>query len=730
MISRELNRLTTGEGVELLSARGIHGKRAEMEKAVEEVLGHALSLNLLGAYLDAIHGGDVNQREQLKLGEVIDPAVDPDAVGDDSARYARRAARIIEGPVARFEALADRGAETAILYMAGLFDRPAEREALDALLAPPAIPGLTDVFHGIPDGERYRRRRNAITRLRKMRLLNPEDKSDPGSLDAHPIVRAHFGKRLKEHMPDAHGQARSRLYDFYRYRGLPEAFRTPEAYGLLVIKGIFPDEPLDAAVQGILAGELTAEDAPQFPPTIFGASREKLTKAAALIGTAAFDETLANFLPGDLEGMQPYFAAIAHGCAAGRHQEAFSEVYWPHVGRGNEAFIAKKLGALNANLAALTTFFDIVWRVPAKSLRDRDKKLILNNAAFALQALGRPREAIEPCGSSMNEAIAGENWEDAAIEAINISELYLTFGNISKAVEVAGRGVAYADNSGNLERREYTHAALANALHQTGEPGKAAALFGEAEAMQAKRQPSRPKLYSLRGYQYCDLLLAQGEIQAVIDRATYAIQVARRNNWLLDIALDNLSLGRAHASLQARSAAEAGSDPAARTSLFSGWFGRPAPRPDEKVRTQDADKARQHLDAAVDGLRRSNRDDHLPRGLLARAAFRRQTGESGAAATDLDEALDIARRGEMSLHLTDWRLESARLAAGGPAALRAEAETHRAEAQKLIDATGYERRLPELAAIRACLDGKLPAARLGPDLDDKGRPSLHWLKPG
>ncbi len=30
--------------------------------AVEDVLGHALSLNLLGAYLDAVYGGDVNQR--------------------------------------------------------------------------------------------------------------------------------------------------------------------------------------------------------------------------------------------------------------------------------------------------------------------------------------------------------------------------------------------------------------------------------------------------------------------------------------------------------------------------------------------------------------------------------------------------------------------------------------------------------------------------------------------
>ena len=52
---------------------------------------------------------------------------------------------------------------------------------------------------------------------------------------------------------------------------------------------------------------------------------------------------------------------------------------------------------------------------------------------------------------------------------------------------------------------------LADALHQAGQNDGAEALFREAEAMQAEQQPDYPLLYSLRGFLYCDLLLAAPE---------------------------------------------------------------------------------------------------------------------------------------------------------------------------------------------------------------------------
>ena len=44
-------------------------------------------------------------------------------------------------------------------------------------------------------------------------------------------------------------------------------------------------------------------------------------------------------LPDTLQEMEPLFAAVMHGCLAGKHQEAFDDVYWKGISRGNEGFI-------------------------------------------------------------------------------------------------------------------------------------------------------------------------------------------------------------------------------------------------------------------------------------------------------------------------------------------------------------------------------------------------------
>ena len=68
-----------------------------------------------------------------------------------------------------------------------------------------------------------------------------------------------------------------------------------------------------------------------------------------------------------------------------------------------------------------------------------------------------------------------------------------------------------------------------------------------------------------------------------------------------------------------------------------------------------------HLDTAVEGLRKAGDETYVPCGLLARAAFRRDTGEWDRAQEDLAETHEIATRGGMRLHLADYHLERARL---------------------------------------------------------------------
>ena len=142
-----------------------------------------------------------------------------------------------------------------------------------------------------------------------------------------------------------------------------------------------------------------------------------------------------------------------------------------------------------------------------------------------------------------------------------------------------------------------------------------------------------------------------------------------------DIALDHLSLGRAHL-LAARAE------------------GRDV-----------CEDAKTHIDLAVDGLREAGTQHRLPHGLLARADLYLFTGDLTEARAALNEALDIATRdpaGPMKLFVTDCHLGYARLALAEKKPDVARREL--AQARVLIDETGYHRRDAELAELEGRLD--------------------------
>ncbi len=214
-----------------------------------------------------------------------------------------------------------------------------------------------------------------------------------------------------------------------------------------------------------------------------------------------------------------------------------------------------------------------------------------------------------------------------------------------------------------------------DALLQAGQWADAADRFGEAEAMQRDRQPDLPLLYSVQGYRWCDLKLAQGRAGEVAARADYMIR-GEGSFSLLTKALYRLVAGRA-----AHLAAAEGV-------LDDGSGSNPG----------------QRLDDAVEGLRAAGQTWFLPPGLLARAAWHRDNGALELARQDLIEAFDIAERGGMRPFLADCEIESAwlRLAASSPSAedlTAAAAAIERAAA--IVAATGYHRRDPDLSLARA-----------------------------
>ena len=66
-------------------------------------------------------------------------------------------------------------------------------------------------------------------------------------------------------------------------------------------------------------------------------------------------------------------------------------------------------------------------------------RFLLSGAGYALHALGRLKDAVEPRCSAMSRAIKGEDWREAAIAAANLSLLLLTLGELDAAVDYGRR---------------------------------------------------------------------------------------------------------------------------------------------------------------------------------------------------------------------------------------------------------------------------------------------------
>ena len=83
--------------------------------------------------------------------------------------------------------------------------------------------------------------------------------------------------------------------------------------------------------------------------------------------------------------------------------------------------------------------------------------------------------------------------------------------------------------------------------------------------------------------------------------------------------------------------------------------------------------------------------------LAALAGLYREMGDYERAWGDLEEAKDIAERGEMKLHLTDYHLEAARLC--GVEGKKEDARDHLEGARALIEETGYHQRDSEVEEL-------------------------------
>src|SRR6202795_2561357 len=117
-LRRDLEQLSCDAGAQLLRALGVKGDEAELRSASDEFSGHCFALTLLGSYLTDAYDGDIRCRSEVSGHLAHDP------------RQGVHARKVMES----YQTWLGEGAEQAVLRMLGLFDRPADKTALEALL--------------------------------------------------------------------------------------------------------------------------------------------------------------------------------------------------------------------------------------------------------------------------------------------------------------------------------------------------------------------------------------------------------------------------------------------------------------------------------------------------------------------------------------------------------------------------------------------------------------------
>ena len=632
-----LEELPLEAAVDLLRQMGVRGTDDEMAQAAEDYFRHALSLTVLGHFL-AVKGGDIRQRDRVKFETASETR---------NQRISRNAWHVLEAYEVWLASPEGNLADAQVLRLTGLFDRPASPDCLDALRRAPAISCLTDALLPLSDDAW-----NAVLlRLHEAHLIQlrfPAD--DPASwalrpeprqvaLDAHPLIREYFAKRLREQ--NAHGfqAAHSRLFDhlcqttMYRPETLDGLLPLYQAVG----HGCLAERPKEALNDVYINRILRGGEA---------YSTHKLGAIGANLGAVAafFEAPWSSFGPTFNEADQGWlFSETAYSLfALSRLNEAqapmraglhmFAKV-------GDFLNVARSAGNLSELELALGRLDEAVFSA-SQAITAADHMHDGPWAAFQRMALRTTAaDALHQRGGAVDRAEARYLFEQAERRQRDLQPqldcLYALLGFQYNDLIVAP-----------------TERAAWKALLSPDETCP----FPRSSGNDPSGTSSREALQTSLDREQLDELRALDEAE---HRAVKSLVWVVPRGSLLDFAIDLLSL--------------------ARVALYRALL-----LPTLRSVTESQD-----LEGALDSLRKAGQAQYLPLALLTASLHHHALNRDPEAAERfLSEAQRIAERGPMPLYLADVHLHRARL-------FRNKAELEKA--RDLIRKHGYGRRREELA---------------------------------
>ncbi len=170
---------------------------AAFQEVSTELGGHALALILLASCLVEYFGGRLADWRVALASDADDLAI------DDPYRHARRVIRSYDRLISDSDTVAARTGRQ-VLFQLGLFDRPASTDLLRMLRTGTPIPFVADNI----DETTFRL---AIHYLHGLRLISG-DSEHHDAVNAHPLLREHFGRTLAKDHPESWRAAHRRLF--------------------------------------------------------------------------------------------------------------------------------------------------------------------------------------------------------------------------------------------------------------------------------------------------------------------------------------------------------------------------------------------------------------------------------------------------------------------------------------------------------------------------------------
>jgi hypothetical protein len=381
VIHEDLEHVSLTAGRALMRVRGVSGDDDALESAVDQFDRHALAINLLASYLMEFENGDISR---------VPDITSPLPRGGEGARRAGEGAQ--------------RG------WPGSSDSEPPESNELGARDARPQPPEIPPAWHIIAA---FERRLQDTPELDLLRLLGLFDR---------PITEGEFQVLTAD--PPIPGLTDKLLAG----KGSATGLLLPE--GSLLIDPSFLNR---LRKLGLVATESHHEpneiDAHPLIREYFADRLAMQSEIAGHEGHRRLYEYLKHSTPerpDNLNDMMPLYHAVAHGCKAGLHEPANSEVYFPRIRQINEDFAVKQLGAIGLELACLSAFFSQPWTVVDDKVKSGELRAsLVGVSGYLLQCLGRYADASLSMNAALDSRVIQNNWDTAAADAMNLSEVSL-----------------------------------------------------------------------------------------------------------------------------------------------------------------------------------------------------------------------------------------------------------------------------------------------------------------